>query len=793
MHKKNILKQTQSYANVIVGQIENNFLKLHDAIISCADMEDAIYTFHQDIQTNTDDIFSIHNNNEKSKIYQRNIYDLVCPDYKSIEPLTVGVFGESGSGKSHQLQLIRDGILKGIGDSILTTIPISFNAWRFEDEEHIIIPLLKTLIHAVDEYNKNFKDTLVHDLESTISHLRIVLYSLNYGFQMPKNNKGVLRDNVRNDMRVQLIAPEKLDSIYLNIPQFIEKITLLEKVNFVFLVDDLDRCLPENTLKILNSFELFLNVPTCTFVLSLNDDIIERGVAHHYKDYQNRHHYLYEDKDSDDYAFNLTLELPITGDEYIEKMIQLPTRLPTIDTAHAREFLKEYSQEWIEDVDVDYDPYKTSEQNRIVKPSENLLDFFAHSIPTKPRKIKRVAMLFENKIKHLKSLELEVDLILLAKITLLELFAPKLLRFVQSQNRYHSSLWRRLEEFRFAGKSDEQNSLEDFIIIEKYIKKISKTEKFTKMYRSLLKHLKEHYDARDRFELDYIFDGSYIDDSQLDKNLKHIFETSREIKYDEKVTKVIYSPNFEKLLFSDNDPTAWRDAFKEDNLFANNKALLASDQLDKIMKKAKSNGFIKNVDWFALVAKYSKSSEVAKYISFDMGIHAVTFNEFDKYCNSIGRKKPDDNEWGRRFRPVINVSWDDAVSYAKWRSKKEGITYRLPTSKEWGLACNLGKDTGWHFGDDPNILGSYAWYRGNSNKKTNPVGSKIPNELGLYDMHGNVWEWCIDWCDDKQEKKIIRGGSWNLIASDMHTNDINCMEHNYRYGIVGFRLLKEIP
>ncbi|SFV61347.1 hypothetical protein MNB_SV-6-962 [hydrothermal vent metagenome] len=791
MHRKNILKQTQSYANVIVEQIENSFLKLHSAIMSCDKMRDAIYAFHQDVETNTDDIFSIRNGNEKSKIYQRNIHDLVCNDYKSIEPLTVGVFGESGSGKSHQLQLIRDGILNGIGDSALTTIPISFNAWRFEEEEHIIIPLLKTLIHGIEEYDKNFKNTLGENLDSIISHLTVILHSLNYGFQIHKSTKNLLRENTRNDLRVQLIPPEKLDSIYLNIPQFIEKITLLEKVNFVFLVDDLDRCLPENTLRILNSFELFLNVPACTFVLTLNDDIIERGVAHHYKDYQNRHHYLYENKNSDDYAFNLTLELPITGDEYMEKMIQLPTRLPTIDTAHAREFLKEYSQEWIKDIDANYDPYKASEQSKMKKPSDNLLDFFAHSIPTKPRKIKRVAMLFENKIKHLKSLDLEVDLILLAKITLLELFAPKLLRFIQNQNRYHSSLWRRLEEFRFAGKSEEQNSLEDFIIIEQYIKNISKTEKFTKMYRSLLRHLKEHYDARDRFELDYIFDGSYIDNPELDKNLKHIFETTREIKSNEKMRKVIYSPNFEKLLFSVDDPTSWRDAFKEDNLFANNKALLTLDQLDKIMQKAKSNGFIKNVDWLTLVAKYSKSIEIAKYISFDMGIYAVTFNEFDKYCDDIGRKKPDDNQWGRGFRPVINISWDDAVSYAKWKSKKEGETYRLPTSKEWSLACNLGKDTSWHFGDDPNMLGSYAWYRDNSSKKTNPVGSKIPNELGLYDMHGNVWEWCMDWCDDEHEKKIVRGGSWNLVASDMQTNDIDCMEHNHRYGIVGFRLLKE--
>lgn len=193
---------------------------------------------------------------------------------------------------------------------------------------------------------------------------------------------------------------------------------------------------------------------------------------------------------------------------------------------------------------------------------------------------------------------------------------------------------------------------------------------------------------------------------------------------------------------------------------------------------------------------------------FAIAKYPVTFEEYDLYCEAKGIKKPNDEGWGRGKRPVINVSWNDATDYCKWLSEQTGHRYRLPTEAEWEYACRAGTTTKWNFGDDWKELGKYAWYNPNNSRRTNEVGKKEPNPWGLYDMHGNVWEWCQDdWVSnyektprdgtaykkDKDSCKVVRGGSWVDVPHDTHSACRDDWNPSFRDIRWGFRILRTLP
>ncbi len=156
--------------------------------------------------------------------------------------------------------------------------------------------------------------------------------------------------------------------------------------------------------------------------------------------------------------------------------------------------------------------------------------------------------------------------------------------------------------------------------------------------------------------------------------------------------------------------------------------------------------------------------------------------------------------------PVVCVSWHDAVAYCEWLSRETGETYRLPSEAQWEYACRAGGEGAYCFGDDEERLSEFAWYYKNADMRTHSVGGKKPNAWGLYDVHGNVFEWCGDqwhdsyvdaptdgsaWFGGGKETRLLRGGAWSDYPVSCRAAFRSPYLPAFRSSLVGFRVLSE--
>lgn len=220
------------------------------------------------------------------------------------------------------------------------------------------------------------------------------------------------------------------------------------------------------------------------------------------------------------------------------------------------------------------------------------------------------------------------------------------------------------------------------------------------------------------------------------------------------------------------------------------------------------------------------------FIEYDyfIGKTPITFDIYDQYTRDMKLPLVDDNGWGRKTRPVINITWNDTIGFLNWLSIKENLPpaydkngnlidfngnktrditkvagYRLPTEIEWEFAGKGGVKSIPTLFSGSNNVGDVSWYSNNSKGKTHEVATKTPNELGLYDMSGNIWEWIndnssvysgIERINSVGPKngplKILRGGSFNSIMSDTQLTFRDELSPNTKDIYYGFRVAKTI-
>jgi formylglycine-generating enzyme len=212
--------------------------------------------------------------------------------------------------------------------------------------------------------------------------------------------------------------------------------------------------------------------------------------------------------------------------------------------------------------------------------------------------------------------------------------------------------------------------------------------------------------------------------------------------------------------------------------------------------------------------------------TFEISKFEVTVWEWKQYTKANKLKMPLKPEWGWQDNyPINGITWDEAIAYCNWLSKKEKLQpvyskqgpnyvcnfkangYRLPTEAEWEFAAKGGvKSKGYKFsgGNDANEV---AWHKAISKNSPHTVGTKLPNELGIYDMSGNVWEWCWDWYNkdyykiekgdnpkgpEMGERRAVRGGSWDSQVNYLRPANRISTQPNKTHEFYGFRVARTI-
>jgi formylglycine-generating enzyme required for sulfatase activity len=680
---------------------------------------------------------------------------------------TIGVFGQWGQGKTSMLRQIKHALDES-PDKSEPIITAWFNPWQFTKEEHIIIPFFHTLASYFEDYNEENK-TITEKTKKRIglfleelAHVPIALaYGLKTSADAPlllkldlslkdtieearRHKKKVGEKAISEDQKVL----KKYESLYYRLISRLENASNELGLKVVIFIDDLDRCLPEKAIDLLEGIKVLLDIPGFVFVIGVAREVIERGIRVRYYD-------LYKD---------LPKQEIFLEEEYLDKIIQFPFTLPAPD----KELLEKLVEELLNKVPK-------------VKP---YLKIIHKALGNNPRCLKRFVnnlsytfWVAEAKRSKVNDKKIDFHSGLLVKMTLLAFLFPQLYHII---GKTPSHLLRIQDYLRF--KSQIDGKKEEGKLTEEEQK------------RTLAENNVQHPDVFIEIKELHLFDRPRLDTITIVLGE----EPSKQGKGVE-----------ENLLFEDEEEVRkyvsllTATSKQEESCIITGNTIL--DTIAKRMVKVRAGKI-------TLLDERSGNEFNTKIKGFLLDIYPVTQ---DLYRQITGENP---SSFEGNDRPVEGISWFDAVKFCNLLSDKAGYErfyqingqriklnegssgFRLPFEAEWEYACRAGTND-----DRYGELDDIAWYRGNSGGQSHGVGRKSPNNWGLYDMLGNVWEWCWDWFDiypkgDKElwrgpesgESRVFRGGSWFISSVNCRCayrnldHPANCVSR------VGFRLARSL-
>jgi len=717
-------------------------------------------------------------------------------------PMTIGVFGNWGSGKTSLMRLMYE-IVDGHGKDQRAAVPVWFNAWQYEREEHLIIPLIATMARDIkkkrDQWEKITLDTEVTDAGKTAlkkimeggekvhNALRAVIYGISMKGKLDVPMVGELEITTSmKDMieRYEAVTQDTFMARSLYFDAFDQLRALshdkeIEKPQIVVFIDDLDRCFPEQAVRLLESVKLILHQPNFAFVLGIYPQIIEEFVRNKYAaQYPVDAIKAASTTDDDELCHRMNDYLKYFN-QYLDKIVQVRHYVPE----RPPEQMQAYIKALLEDAGV------ASEFLVEGIKEDDLFNLIAEVGRRNPRDIVRKinGLIVKWRIAALEETDEEKQYDLLAGL-INEAIADRISRDKQVYVEFlHRLEW-------VAGSEGGQT----------YGQALAQALEMTRDA--------EIYGEQRIIRLR---SGTNAEESPTMNSLIEV------LRKDEPLCNVLSSEPGRRWLSDKAYREETRETFQEKESPAETRETAKEKKPEPVEREFEVKA-VRDLD-FEQVLGGMKMVPISSG-QFQMGsehgqdrekpVHTVKLEAFEISATQITQAQyeavmgTNPSKFKGADRPVERVSWDDARVFCEQLSKKAKGTeqrFTLPTEAQWEYACRAESTSKYCFGDDPKDLDEYGWFDANSENQTQPVGQKKPNKWGLYDMHGNVWEWCLDWFSedyyskspesnpqgpDGGSSRVYRGGSWSSSPQDCRSAYRLFNPPSNRINYLGFRVAR---
>jgi formylglycine-generating enzyme required for sulfatase activity len=604
--------------------------------------------------------------------YATTILRLITgPDFPS--PFTFGIFGEWGSGKTSLMRMIEERLRT---EYFSRFVPVWFNPWRYEKEKHLIIPFLKTIQNAVSrhlESQEKLPEKTLKSLKKMHKQFSKIIFAVASGLE-GELNLGIAKFKANLSKPIETAEKiedrekdeeankfEELNSLYYDAADYLEKVSGNkqngdENILIAVFVDDLDRCLPEKAMEVLEGIKTFLDIPGYIFFIGVDRKVIEKGVQVKYRGYiidgKTREKVSGETEDKPE-PYN---EIPITPSDYLEKIIQLPVALPPIEKSRVEGYLKGLLHE-----------------NEPLMP---YLDIIQTGLKQNPRTYKR----FISTLAFYIRLAVEKSCL----------------------NLDNSSV-------QIADAPADETEKKSLMRLELLVKWTILNFAFTELVESIMKRKLLILELQEWIE-------------RLDKETV----ISEESYGTERKTGITDAPSHIRRWLSDDRLKAVlrKDIKRGDTGFSRDDIDLYIQMgeftfLSPAKQEMTAAAFVKmSADVREAIGRmikipageffYGEGKDKKKMplSDYELGIYPITNAEYKEFIASKSDYKTP-KDWkdgtypeGKQDHPVVNVSFFDAQAYCEWRSKKEGMTYRLPSEEEWEKAARGTDGRQYPWGDE---------------------------------------------------------------------------------------------